>query len=201
MKRFRSLPLTMALTMSLAAILLMAFTAPALRAAMAGKKAPEWDISEWINSKPISLSGLRGKVVVIDFFQLWCPGCNSFSIPLMHHWEQVFEKEASKGDIAFVSIHTVFEGRSFQTPKRLRRFLKKKGINHAVGVDRHIGGNRLPETMRRYATSGTPEMAIIDKNGIIRMQHFGGFDPDYGEKLIRTLLDEQFEPKKASLIR
>jgi hypothetical protein len=44
--------------------------------------------------------------------------------------------------------------------------------------------------MRRYATSGTPEMAIIDKHGIIRMQHFGSFDPDYGEKLIRTLLDE-----------
>jgi thiol-disulfide isomerase/thioredoxin len=197
MTRFRSRPLSM----TLAAILLMAFTASALWAAPTGKKAPDWDISEWINSEPINLAGLKGKIVVIDFFQLWCPGCNSFSIPLMHHWEQVFEKESSDGRIAFVSIHTVFEGHSFQTPKRLRRFLKQKGINHAVGIDRHIDGNRLPETMRRYGTSGTPEMAIIDKYGILRMQHFGGFDPDYGEKLIRTLLDQQYEAEKASLSR
>jgi len=189
------------LTMAFAALMLMAFTASALMAAPTGKKAPEWDISEWINSEPINLAGLRGKVVVIDFFQLWCPGCNSFSIPLMHHWEQVFEKQAGEGRIAFVSIHTVFEGHSFQTPKRLRRFLKKKGINHAVGIDRHIDGNRLPETMRRYRTNGTPEIAIIDKHGIIRMQQFGGFDPDYGEKLIHRLLDEKYEPARASLTR
>ncbi len=142
--------------LAFAAALLMAVTAPALRAAPAGKKAPEWEISEWINSEPLSISGLKGKVIVIDFFQLWCPGCNSFSIPLMHHWEQVFEKEATEGRIAFVSIHTVFEGHAFQTPKRLRGFLKKKDINHAVGIDRHIDGKRLPETMRRYNTMGTP---------------------------------------------
>ncbi len=184
----RSFPLALAF----AAALLMAVTAPALRAAPAGKKAPEWEISEWINSEPLSISGLKGKVIVIDFFQLWCPGCNSFSIPLMHHWEQVFEKEATEGRIAFVSIHTVFEGHAFQTPKRLRRFLKKKGINHAVGIDRHIDGKRLPETMRRYNTMGTPEMAIIDKHGTIRLQRFGFFEPAYGEGLIRTLLEEQF---------
>ncbi len=75
----RFLPLAIAF----AAALLMAVTAPALWAAPAGKKAPDWEISEWINSEPLSLSGLKGKVIVIDFFQLWCPGCNSFSIPLM----------------------------------------------------------------------------------------------------------------------
>ncbi len=193
----RSLPLALAF----AAALLMALTAPALWAAPAGKKAPDWEISEWINSEPLSLAGLKGKVIVIDFFQLWCPGCNSFSIPLMHHWEQVFEMEASQGRITFVSIHTVFEGHGFQTPKRLRRFLKKKGINHAVGIDRHMDGKRLPETMRRYNTMGTPEMAIIDKHGNIRLQRFGFFEPAYGEGLIRTLLEEQFAPEKASLIR
>jgi len=193
----RSFPLALAF----AAVLLMAVTASALRAAPAGKKAPEWEISEWINSEPLSIAALKGKVIVIDFFQLWCPGCNSFSIPLMHHWEQVFEKEATEGRIAFVSIHTVFEGHAFQTPKRLRRFLKKKGINHAVGIDRHMEGKRLPETMLRYNTMGTPEMAIIDKRGIIRLQRFGFFEPAHGETLIHTLLEEQFEPEKANLAR
>jgi hypothetical protein len=119
----------------------------------------------------------------------------------MHHWEQLFKNEASQGRIAFVNIHTVFEGHDFQTPKRLRSFLKKKGINHAVGIDRHIDGKRLPETMRRYNTMGTPEMAIIDKHGTIRLQRFGFFEPAYGEGLIRTLLLEQFAPEKARLAR
>lgn len=39
-------------------------------------------------------------------------------------------------------------------------------------------------------------MAIIGKHGTLRMQRFGSFDPDYGEKLIRALLDEQFEAEK-----
>ena len=38
-----------------------------------GNQAPEWAISEWINSNGLTLAGLRGKIVVIDFFQLWCP--------------------------------------------------------------------------------------------------------------------------------
>jgi len=33
--------------------------------------APEWNVSEWINSSPLQLSDLKGKVVVVDFFQLW----------------------------------------------------------------------------------------------------------------------------------
>ncbi len=50
-------------------------------------QAPEWVISGWINSNGLTLADLRGKVVVIDFFQLWCPGCNKFSGPLMEKWK------------------------------------------------------------------------------------------------------------------
>ena len=50
----------------------LAHLAPAHAAA--GKKAPEFDVSEWLNSPGLKLADLRGKVVVIDFFQLWCPG-------------------------------------------------------------------------------------------------------------------------------
>lgn len=159
-------------------------------AAQTPRQAPEWQISEWINSPGLSLDGLKGKVVIIDFFQLWCPGCNSFSIPLMNHWEQVFKKEVSEKRLVFVSIHTVFEGHTYQNPERLRKFLKEKEIHHAVGVDRQIKGKWLPETMRLYKTRGTPEMAMIDKKGQIRFQNFGFFEPKDGEHIIRTLLKE-----------
>lgn len=154
------------------------------------RAAPSWEISEWINSPPLKIEDLRGQVVIIDFFQLWCPGCNSFSIPLMHHWEQVFASEKESQKLSFVSIHTVFEGHRYQNPQRLRKFLKDKQITHPVGIDRNIKGQFIPVTMQRYKTRGTPEMAIIDKKGRIRFQNFGYFDPRKAEALIRKLLAE-----------
>ena len=173
-----------------AAASLTAAAAPHVLAALPPRKAPQWAVSEWINGSGGNIDSLTGKVIVIDFFQLWCPGCNTFSIPLMHHWEQVFAHEAASDRLAFVSIHTVFEGHSYQSPQRLKSFLKEKGITHPVGVDRRRPGSHVPETMHRYRTSGTPEMAIIDKAGMIRFQKFGYFNPDDGERLIRALLAE-----------
>ncbi len=152
--------------------------------------APQWDVSEWINSSGFDLADLKGRVVVIEFFQLWCPGCNAFSIPLIKRWHQTFDNVLATGDLKIVSIHTVFEGFDYQSPARLRRFLRRKKIRHPVGVDRAVRGRRLPQTMRRYGTMGTPEIAIIDKKGIIRFQEFGGFRPARAEALIRRLLLE-----------
>ena len=81
-------------------------------------QATEWVISEWINTPGFTLEDLRGKVVVIDFFQLWCPGCNNFSIPLMAKWEQKYRGHT---DIQLIGIHIVFEGHSYQTPEKIRR--------------------------------------------------------------------------------
>jgi thiol-disulfide isomerase/thioredoxin len=157
----------------------------------APRKAPLWDISKWLNSDGGNIDSYKGQVVVVDFFQLWCPGCRKFSIPLMNHWEKnVFVRQAQEKKIAFISIHTVFEGHDYQNPKRLKNFIKEKEITHPVGLDRHRNGSHVPETMRRYSTGGTPEMAIIDKQGMIRFQKLGYFEPDWGEHLIRTLLAE-----------
>ncbi|MEG7524952.1 MAG: hypothetical protein M3H12_17970, partial [Chromatiales bacterium] len=74
--------------------------------------------------------------------------------------------------------------------KKLRTYLKQKNIQHLVGIDRHVDGDEIPETMKRYRTRGTPEMAIIDKEGRIRFQRFGSFDPASGVQLINQLLAE-----------
>jgi len=172
----------------IALILLLSLCISSLTFAATSSQAPEWVISEWINGSGTSLHDLRGKVVVVEFFQLWCPGCNKFSIPLMLEWERTFHDDIEAGNLKIMSIHTVFEGHDYQTPERLRNFVKDKGIHHLVGIDHHQQGEHLPETMKRYNTMGTPEVAIIDKQGIIRMQQFGGFDTDRAAQLIRQLL-------------
>jgi thiol-disulfide isomerase/thioredoxin len=156
-----------------------------------GRKAPEWVVSEWINGSGVSLADLKGKVVIVEFFQLWCPGCNSFSIPLMKRWsEDSFAKEIKSGKLAMLSIHTVFEGHDYQNPTKLKSFIKEKQIHHLVGIDAYKNGARTPETMRKYRTGGTPSMAFIDKKGQLRFQKLGSFDPFAAEMFIRMLLEE-----------
>ena len=64
-------------------------------------------------------------------------------------------------------------------------------MNHPVGVDARKKGARIPITMDRYNTYGTPEIAVIDKNGYIRFQKYGGFKPHPVEKLIEVLMAEE----------
>ena len=174
----------------IAAFLLLIFLPANAMAANVPREAPEWQVSDWINGAPAKLKDFQGRVVIIDFFQLWCPGCNQFSIPLLKHWEQVFADEIANGKLEVVSIHTVFEGHDYQNNTRLRKFLKRTDIHHLVGIDRQKPGNFLPETMRIYGTRGTPEMAFIDKRGQVRFQNFGGFEVKPAEKLLRQLLGE-----------
>ena len=169
-------------------ILLLILSVSSLTFAVPSTNAPEWVVSEWINGSGTSLQDLKGKVVIVEFFQLWCPGCNKFSIPLMKQWGQTFNTEIEAGNLKILSIHTVFEGHDYQTPERLRDFVKENAIHHLVGIDHHNPGEHLPETMKRYRTNGTPEVAIIDQNGVIRMQRFGGFNADQAEQLIWKLL-------------
>ncbi len=172
--------------MKILSLLLLIFNLNANAAV--GDKAPDFDVSEWINGDGISIEDLRGQVVVIDFFQLWCPSCNTFSIPLMHEWEEKYAQAIQDKKLKILSIHTVFEGHALQTPMVLKGFLKLRGIEHLVGNDRLAPGQTTPETMKRYQTLGTPEVAIIDQHGVIRFQRAGFFDVPSAEQLIEELL-------------
>ena len=96
--------------------------------------------------------------------------------------------EIAAEKMKIVSIHTVFEGHQHQTVERLRKFVAQTGFGHPVGHDRHDISDRLPNTMILYGTRGTPEMAIIDKEGRIAYQKIGMFDPEEKAALIRRLL-------------
>jgi thiol-disulfide isomerase/thioredoxin len=154
--------------------------------------APEWQVREWINGDPGRLADQRGKVVLIEFFQLWCPGCKRFSLPLFERWH---ERYGQREDVLVVSIHTVFEGHDHQSPERLREFVESWGIARPVGIDRYAEvGDEVPMTMRSYHTGGTPHVAIVDKRGRLRFRQLGRFDEREVEEFIDRLLDEPAPP-------
>jgi thiol-disulfide isomerase/thioredoxin len=150
--------------------------------------APQWQVSEWLNADPGPLAGQAGRVVIIHFFQVWCPGCASFSVPLFQHWQETY---GQREDVLILGIHTVFEGHDVQTPQSLRQFLLDKGIRYPVGIDAYDGGDRVtPVTMRRFDTGGTPHVAIVDRYSRLVFSHFGRFDPAPVEAFIDRLLKE-----------
>src|SRR3546814_6971685 len=60
----------------------------------AAMTAPELDVVRWFNSAPLTLAGLRGRVVVIGAFQMLCPGCVSESLPQLRRIHELFPADA-----------------------------------------------------------------------------------------------------------
>ena len=176
-----------------AALILGAWGAASAGALLSGEEAPEWRVSEWINGDPGSVAQQKGRVLVLHFFQMWCPGCNEFTIPVMQRWQDMW---GDREDFMIVSIHTVFEGHEYQTPERLRKFLRRKGIWHPVGIDAYAKlQDEVPVTMQRYKTTGTPQVVLIDKEGLLVFSHFGEFHIPTVEFLVERLLKEESEVK------
>lgn len=131
--------------------------------------APAWRISRWFNSAPLTLDGLRGRVVVAHAFQMLCPACAMQALPQMKRVQQMFPPER----LAVIGLHTVFEHHQAQGPLALEAFLHEYRYSFPVGVDEHVEGDPLPLTMRAYAMQGTPTLLLIDARGRLRERHFG----------------------------
>lgn len=145
---------------------------------------PDWSVEQWFNTpKPISIADLRGKVVVIEAFQMLCPGCVSHGLPLAQHVSDHF----SSDEVAVIGLHSVFEHHAAMTPVSLKAFLHEYRITFPVGVDTP-GTATLPVTMERYGLRGTPSLLLVDRNGALAAHYFGQISPLKLGAEIATLL-------------
>lgn len=147
--------------------------------------APELITSQWLNAgESQTLAMHRGKVVVVEVFQMLCPGCVSHSLPQAQRVHQIFPKD----DVAVLGLHSVFEHHDAMTPVSLKAFLYEYGISFPVGVDAHEKGQGLPLTMAAYGMRGTPTLLLVARDGTLAAHQFGQVsDLDLGAK-IATLM-------------
>lgn len=137
-------------------------------------QAPELDIATWLNTdESPTLAGLRGKVVVLHAFQMLCPACVRHAIPQTARLHRRF---ADAPDVAVIGLHTVFEDHEKMTEEHLRDFVRQNDLRFPIGIDRPGTDSRLPNTMSAYHMQGTPTLILIDRNGDLRLQHFGVLD-------------------------
>lgn len=131
--------------------------------------APEFEVTEWIGT-PSPLSSLRGKVVLVEAFQMLCAGCVNYGLPQAQRAARMFP------NVAVVGLHTVFEHHEVTGPDALKVFLHEFGITFPVGIDRHEQGRSMPVTMRTYGLEGTPSTLLFDKFGSLAFSHLGKVD-------------------------
>mgnify|MGYP000341999212 FL=1 len=131
--------------------------------------APELQVSQWFNADAdVTLADLRGKVVVIEAFQMLCPGCVMHGLPLAKKIQRAFPQDK----VVVLGLHSVFEHHDAMTPVSLAAFLHEYRITFPVGVDA-AGTGSTPKTMASYQLRGTPSLLLIDKQGGLRAHHFG----------------------------
>ena len=132
--------------------------------------APPWRVAQWFNTdESPSVASLRGRVIVLEAFQMLCPGCVAHALPQALRVHATFPQER----VAVVGLHAVFEHHAAMTPTALAAFLHEYRIGFPVGVDAPADDGPIPQTMRAYAMQGTPTLVLIDADGNLREQHFG----------------------------
>jgi thiol-disulfide isomerase/thioredoxin len=143
------------------------------------KKAPEFDkVTGYINTKPINLSDLKGKVVLVDFWTYSCINCIR-TIPYLVDWN---EKYADKG-LVIVGVHAP----EFEFEKNIdnvKAAVKKLGIKYPVIQDNDKG------TWNAYQNQYWPRKYIVDSEGYLRYDHIGEGGYAETEKVIQSLLQE-----------
>ncbi len=137
------------------------------------KTAPELHVSQWLNTpESISLALLRGRVVVVHAFQMLCPGCVSTGLPQASRVHTFFSQQ----DVVVIGLHTVFEHHSVMGADALAVFAHEYDLPFPIGIDQASSLGHIPMTMQAYGLRGTPSLVVLDREGLIRLNHFGHID-------------------------
>jgi thiol-disulfide isomerase/thioredoxin len=160
------------------AALVLALSAQASTPALADRgPAPEFTgIETWLNSPPLTMKDLRGKVVLVDFWTYSCINCLR-TLPHVTKWHEKYKDQG----LVVVGVHTpefAFERSTNNVKTAARRF----GVGYPIAQD-----NRYA-TWNAYRNQYWPASYLIDRNGRIMHQHFGEGGYEEMEAAIRTLL-------------
>jgi thiol-disulfide isomerase/thioredoxin len=125
-------------------------------------KAPEFEgIAAWINSAPLTMEKLRGKVVLVDFWTYTCINCLR-SLPYLKRLHGKY----SKAGLVIIGVHSP-EFSFEKDVENVRRAVKELGIPYPVAVDSGLS------TWNSYANSYWPTKYIIDRDGHVAHVHLG----------------------------
>ncbi|MGO9496770.1 MAG: redoxin family protein [Solirubrobacteraceae bacterium] len=132
--------------------------------------------AEWINSEPLDPAGLLGRVVVVNFWTLTCINWLRQE-PYVRAWSQAYRD----GGLVVIGVHTP-EFSFEHEVEGVRRATSDRGIDYPVAVDNDYA------IWRAFDNNYWPALYFIDREGIVRDEHFGEGRYEQSERLIQELL-------------
>ena len=143
-----------------------------------GELPPLTGAVEWLNTPPLTPEGLRGKVVLVDFWTYSCINCLR-TLPYVRAWAAKYKDHG----LVVIGVHTpefAFE----KNVDNVRRAVKDLGITYPVAVDNNYA------IWGAFYNNYWPADYFVDAQGQIRAHEFGEGNYDKSEHLIQTLLAE-----------
>jgi cytochrome c biogenesis protein CcdA/thiol-disulfide isomerase/thioredoxin len=132
----------------------------------------------WFNSRPLSLSQLRGRVVLVDFWTYTCINCIR-TFPALKAWDARYRRAG----LTIVGVHSpefAFE----KDADNVRDAIAQNGLRYPVAQDNDMA------TWNAWGNQYWPASYLIDATGQVRYTHFGEGDDAQTEAAIRALLAE-----------
>ena len=152
--------------------------ADSLIAATKAPAAPEFAKGDWINSDPLTLDKLRGRVVLVEFWTFGCYNCRN-TLPSVKEWDARYRDRG----LTIVGVHTP-ETTSEYNIDNVRREVPGLGIKYPVVTDNDY------TTWKAYGVEAWPTILVLDKQGRIRWLHVGEGRYEETESVIKMLLAE-----------
>jgi thiol-disulfide isomerase/thioredoxin len=134
--------------------------------------------TKWLNSQPLTLEGLRGKVILIDFWTYTCINWRR-TLPYIREWASRYEDQG----LVVIGIHTP-EFSFEQNFENITRALKEMKINYPVAIDNDFG------IWHSFHNEYWPALYLIDGKGQVRYRKFGEGDYQKSELQIQQMLRE-----------
>jgi thiol-disulfide isomerase/thioredoxin len=147
-----------------------------------GKTAPEIDLKMWLIGDPVTLAGLRGRVIMLEFWATWCKPCQEMFPKLI----SLYEQESKNGlEILAITRHYMAYGGTLEAKNEeldlIRKTVREHGSTFPVAV---ADDERLQAT---YGANGLPTVILIDRKGIVQYAGPGGEDPAFEKNLRKWL--------------
>jgi thiol-disulfide isomerase/thioredoxin len=146
----------------------------------AGERAPELEVAAWLDGESRTLASLRGRVVVLDFWGVWCGPCRQI-VPGLKELHETFRERP----VTFISLHT-----AGAIPVDVAAFLKEQDWECVAAIDR---GTMIEDsaTANLYGVGAFPTLIVIDPEGVIAFNGAHELDEDPDTVEVRMKADAE----------
>ena len=146
-------------------------------------RAPEIG-QQWINSPPLSLRGLKGQVVLVDFWDYTCVNCLR-TLPYLKGWHEKYRDHG----LQIIGIHAP-EFEFSRTRDHVERAVREFGIEYPVMLDNDY------QAWQAFANKAWPARYLIDQDGYIRYYQLGEGGYQDFERALQELLSDRDPGRK-----